>query len=68
MASEARGARAGSMRAEPSAGSRGRAPGQGAKPPEAENLLKYWTSSKMGKWAPFHFFQCFTNCLLSVDT
>ena len=22
---------------------------RGAKPPEAENLLKYWTSNKMGK-------------------
>jgi len=51
------------------AGSRG-APGQGVsgEAREAENLLKYWTSNKMGKWAPFHFFQCFTNCLLSVDT
>jgi len=37
--------------------------GQGPKPPEAENLLKYWTSNKMEKWAPFHFFQRFTDCL-----
>jgi len=35
----------GGLGAEPPAGFRGRAPGQGsgAKPPEAENLLKYWT-------------------------
>jgi len=41
-----------SLGAEPPAGSRGRAPGQGVKGqslPEAENFLKYWTSNKMGK-------------------
>ena len=49
-----RGARVynGGMGAEPLAGSRGKAKPlvrAGAKPPEAENLLKYWTSNKMGK-------------------
>jgi len=27
-----------------------------------------WTFDEMGKWTPFQLFQCFTNCLLSVDT
>jgi len=51
----------------------GRAPVQGVsggKAPEAENLLKYWEweNGKNGKMTPFSLFQCFTNCLVSVDT